>query len=315
MAVEVLVLETFADQYVRHLKARFPQINVSGARSFADIAGQLDTIDVLIAFGIAIDDGLIKRMQNLRWIQSLATGVDHFLRCPSLKATTLLTSARGIHGPPMRESVARLMLSLAFDMPAKTRNQAAHDWMRGAPWSLLAGKTAVIAGVGISGIAIAELLTAFGMKVIGLSRTPRSFPGFARIEPTERIVEVAREGDWLINVLPGAPENANLFSRAVFEAMKSSARFINVGRGETVDEAALIDALKSNRIAGAALDAFRTEPLPSDSPFWSLPNVIVTPHVAGYVAEYEPLVMPIVERNMALFLDGRVGELHNLVAH
>lgn len=315
MTVNVLVIETFADHYARHLAQQFPSLTLHTSRSVRDVTAPLEAIDILVAFGIAIDDGLLRQMPRLRWIQSLATGVDHFLRCKSLKPETVLTSARGIHGPPMRETVARLMLALAFDAPAKTRNQTAHVWDRAAPWPLLAGKTAVIAGVGVSGTAVAQLLTAFGMTVIGLSRTPRAVDGFQRLEATSRIVDVVRDADWLINILPGAPENAGLFSRAVFDAMKPGARFLNVGRGETVDEAALLDALRAGRIAGAGLDAFSQEPLPPDSPFWGLANVIITPHVAGYVAEYEALVMPIIESNMALFLAGQTNAMRNLVPH
>ena len=271
-------------------------------------------MDVLIAFGLAINDALIGDMTSLKWVQSLATGVDHFLRCPSLKAETILTSARGIHGPPMRESVARMMLSLVFGSEAKHRNQEIGKWDRGSPWHLLAGKTAIVAGTGVSGSAIAELLTAFGMTVIGLSRTPRPIAGFARIEAMSQLARIAPEADWLINVMPGSTENESLFDTTVFTAMSRHAYFVNVGRGETVDEEALLEALRTQRIAGAALDAFRQEPLPATHPFWAMPNVHVTPHVAGYVAEYEALVMPIIERNMGKFLNGDGVSMDNIIA-
>ena len=95
--------------------------------------------------------------------------------------------------------------------------------------------------------------------------------------------------------------------------MKPTAYYINAGRGQTVDEAALIEALRERRIAGAGLDVFQTEPLPADSPFWDLPNVFITPHVGGYIIEYEELIMPLIVDNMRLFLAGRQGEMHNIV--
>jgi phosphoglycerate dehydrogenase-like enzyme len=281
----------------------------------ADIAVDPPRVDVLFAFGIAIDDGLIARAANLKWIASLATGVDHFLRCPSLRRETILTSARGIHGPAMRETVATLMLALSRDVGRLVTNKRAHRWERGERWPLLAGKTAVVVGIGVSGIAIGELLKAFGMRVIGVTRTPRPIAGFDAMMPTAQLARAAAEADYLINVLPGSEENRGIFSRAVLTAMRPDAFFINVGRGETVDEAALIESLRSRRIAGAGLDVFQNAPLRPDSPFWDLPNVVISPQIGGYFVGYEDQVIPLLMENMRLFLAGRVGEMQNVVAH
>ncbi len=171
-----------------------------------------------------------------------------------------------------------------------------------------------MAGVGVVGIAIGQLLKAFEMHVIGLSRTPRAIEGFDDVMPTARLREAAHRADYLINVLPATAENAKLFDAAIFSAMQPTAYFINAGRGQTVDEAALIAALRERRIAGAGLDVFQTEPLPPDSPLWDLPNAFITPHLGGYVAEYEELIMPLIIDNMRLFLAGRRSEMHNVVA-
>ena len=116
-------------------------------------------------------------------------------------------------------------------------------------------------------------------------------------------------------MLPASNENREIFGRAVFAAMKPSAYFINVGRGETVDEAALIDTLAAKRIAGAALDVVQNSPLPSDSPFWDLPNVYLSPMIGGYFVGYEAQVMPLLIDNMQLFLAGRYAEMINVVKH
>src|ERR1700749_3920770 len=150
MTTNVLVLEKFADVYARELEARFPDLAVHKAATMADIAVDPARVDVLFAFGIAIDDAFIARAKNLKWIASLATGVDHFLRCPSLKPATILTSARGIHGPAMRETVAALLLALTRDGPGLGRNKEAPRGARGGRWPLLAGKTAAIVGIGVS---------------------------------------------------------------------------------------------------------------------------------------------------------------------
>jgi phosphoglycerate dehydrogenase-like enzyme len=125
--------------------------------------------------------------------------------------------------------------------------------------------------------------------------------------------EAVGRADFLINVLPATADNALLFDRAVFAALKPTAYYISAGRGQTVDEPALIAALRERRIAGAGLDVFQTEPLPADSPFWDLPNVFITPHLGGYTSEYEDLIMPLIVENMRLFLAGRPSEMQNIV--
>jgi len=311
----VLVLERFAGEYARHLKADFPEVEVHTACTIAEIAVPLEKIDVLVAFGVAINDDLMKAARNLAWIQSLATGVDHFVKSPGLRKETLLTSARGIHGAPMRETVAMLLLGVTRNVRRLVDNQHAKVWERGDPWPLLAGKTALVVGSGVSGSAIGSLLRAFGMTTIVATRSPRPVEGFDRsIDVRDLVAEVA-EVDVLVDVLPGGPEYQGTISRAVLEAMKPSAVFVNVGRGETVDEPALIDVLAKGRIAGAGLDVVARTPLDAASPLWEMPNVLLSPHIGGYFKEYEEHMIPILTDNMRLFLAGRGTEMRNLIAH
>jgi D-2-hydroxyacid dehydrogenase (NADP+) len=308
----VLVLDDHAKIYADNLRREFPALTVHAAREEVSTPQDLSGIDVFIAFGNDLGDDLFRRMTRLKWIQSLATGTDQFRRMPSLRADVLITSARGIHGPPMRELVAYFMLFLARDAMGQIADQRAHRWDR-RYWSLLAGKTAMIVGLGVGGTAIGELLKAFGMTVIGTTRAPRPLAGFDEVVPRSRLLEAVRRTDYLINILPSAPENRDLIGSDVFGAMKPTAFFINVGRGDTVDENALIAALREKRIAGAGLDVFRSRPLAADSPLWDLPNVVLTPHSGGYVWEYEHYMMPILLDNMRLFLAGRQSEMKNIV--
>jgi phosphoglycerate dehydrogenase-like enzyme len=215
----------------------------------------------------------------------------------------------------MRETVAFLMLALSREAARLTENKAARRWERGEPWTPLDGRTAVIVGIGVSGIAVARLLKAFGMRVIGVTRTPRAVDGFDEVIETSRLIEAAARADWLIGVLPGDAQNANLIDAKVFSAMPRGASFINAGRGSTVDEDALIEALRSGHLGGAGLDVVRASPLAVTSPLWDLPNVVLSPQIGGYTSDYERLVMPIVEENLALFLAGRTSEMRNLVPH
>ena len=314
MATKILVLDGHAEIYRDRLQPEFPATEWVLARGLSDLPQDVSDVDVLISFAIELTDDFYKRATRLKWIQCLATGVDHVLRCPSLRPETLLTSGRGVHGAPMRETVVYLMMAVSRDVKSLVEEQKAHVWNRRF-YSLFTGKTAAIVGVGVVGTAIAQLLKAFGMDVIGVSRTPRTIEGFDEMMPTDRLREAARRADFLINVLPANADNALLFDRTVFAAMKPSAYYISAGRGQTVDEPALIAALRERRIAGAGLDVFQTEPLPEDSPFWDLPNVFITPHLGGYTIEYEDLIMPLIADNMRLFLAGRQAEMQNVVKH
>ncbi|MGE3245651.1 MAG: D-2-hydroxyacid dehydrogenase [Beijerinckiaceae bacterium] len=312
--MRVLVLDNFADVYAGHLRRQFSGLTVHAARKISEIDADLAAVDVLVAFGIAINDDLLAKMTGLKWVQSLATGTDHFTNSPAWRKEVVLTSARGIHGAPMRETVALLMLSLARNMRRIMRDQLNAHWDRGSPWMLLEGKTAVLVGVGVSTSAIAHLLKAFGMRVIGLSNAPREEPGFDEVRSRKDMLATVAEAHFLVNVLPGGPANANAIGEAVFAALPEHAFFINVGRGETVDEAALLKALQDKKIAGAGLDVFASAPLAKDSPFWQLENVVITPHIAGFFSEYEDYVMPILLDNMRAFLAGDGDAMRNIVA-
>jgi D-2-hydroxyacid dehydrogenase (NADP+) len=310
---KVLIIDVHAEMYRDRLREEFSQLQFTLFHNSAEASGDLSDIDALICFGIAVEDSILRRATRLKWIQSLATGVDHFLRCPSLKPEVLITSGRGIHGPAMREQVLYLMMGVSRDVARQVEDKKARLWQRRI-WSTLDGKTAVIVGVGVVGIAIGEALKALGMTVIGVTRTPRTIAGFDEMMSTDRLAEAARRADYLINVLPADAPNLGIFSAEVIAATKPTAYFINGGRGQTVDEAALVAALRAGRIAGAGLDVFQKSPLPPDSPFWDLPNVFITPNVGGYIVEYEERIMPLVIDNMRLFLAGRQSEMQNIVA-
>jgi phosphoglycerate dehydrogenase-like enzyme len=308
----VLIVDVHAEMYRDRLQAEFPALQFKLFHKAVEVTSDLADIDVMLMFGIEVRDIMLSSAPRLKWIQSLATGIDHFLRCPSLKPDVLITSGRGIHGPPMREQVVYMMMAISRDAVRAVGDQKAHFWERRL-WSTLHGKTAAIAGTGVVGAAIGELLKALGMHVIGVTRTPRQEAGFDEMIATDRLLDAVRRSDYLINMLPASDDNIGLFDATIFAAMKPSAYYISAGRGQTVDEAALLAVLRERRIAGAALEVFQTEPLPTDSPFWDLPNVFITPHIGGYVIEYEDFIMPLIVDNMRLFLAGRQGEMRNIV--
>jgi D-2-hydroxyacid dehydrogenase (NADP+) len=308
----VLVLEIYAQAYRDALRGEFHDIEIQVASTPADTAVDFGKVNVLVAFGMGVTDAMFTRMPALKWVQSLATGVDHFLRSKTLPAGVILTSGRGIHGPAMRETVLHLMLSVSHDSNRLVADKNAARWER-RPWPLLAGKTAAVIGTGVAGSAIGAALQALGMRVVGVSGTPREVDGFDVVLPRQQLARAAAEADYVVNVLPADAANLNLVGREVFAAMKPRAFFINVGRGETVDEAALIEALAQRRIAGAGLDVFATEPLPAASPLWKMPQVFMAPHVGGLFEEYAEMAIPLIVRNMRAFLSGRTDQMINMI--
>jgi D-2-hydroxyacid dehydrogenase (NADP+) len=309
---KVLVIDQNAAIYRDRLQAEFPTLQIAASGDGKDLPQDLSDFEVLISFCMGLPQDFFRRATGMKWVQCLATGVDHLLRQPDLDRAVVLTSGRGVHGAPMRETVLYLMQGVSRNVARLVEDNKAHFWERRF-YSLLYGRTAVVVGIGVVGVAIGKLLKAFGMRVIGVTRTPRQVEGFDDMLPMAQLNAAAARADFLINILPATAENALVFGRALFAAMKPSAYYINAGRGQTTDEAALIEALQQRRIAGAGLDVFQTEPLPPSSPLWALPNVFITPHLGGYTSDYEDLIMPLITENLRLYLAGRQSEMQNIV--
>lgn len=306
----LLILDQTPKDYEKALKPKFPEVFIHAAKSEDEIGDFIEKMDILLTFRIS--DPLIKRAAKLQWVQSMATGVDYIINLPSLRKDVLVTSTRGIHGPQMSEMAILLMLALNRNFPQNVRNQDLGKWDRW-PAKLLWKKKVAIFGVGAIGEEIAKKAKAFGMTVYGIATRKRKVDAVDHFHGPEDIIQVAREADYFIVVAPYTPRTYKIVNKEVLSVMKPSAFFINIGRGELVDEEALVETLKSGRIAGAALDAFCQEPLPPEHPFWKMKNVIITPHVGGASDIYMEQVLSIFEENLRRFLRGDRKGLINLV--
>jgi D-2-hydroxyacid dehydrogenase (NADP+) len=197
-------------------------------------------------------------------------------------------------------------------VPQLVRNQAAHVWDRINP-RVLDGRIVVILGVGAIAEHTARVCKAFGMTTIGISRTPRQIEGFDAIYPRERLLEAAAQADFLLALVPYTKENHKIVNAAVFDAMKPTACLINIARGGVVDEAALMQALREGKIAGAGLDVFEEAPLPPGHPLWDMDSVFITPFIGGRSDRYEEAIMSIIKPNLRSFLAGRDDQMINRV--
>lgn len=228
--------------------------------------------------------------KRLKWVHWCGAGVRPALFEGLVASDVTLTNARGIFDQAMAEYVLATMLAFGTGLPQMQEEQRARRWTYRQS-ELIGGTRAVIFGVGSIGQRIAQLLQAVGVAITGVGRTARATSTiFGNVLGRNDRISAIGEADWVIAVMPETSETDGYFGVEEFAAMRPSARFINVGRGNSVDEAALLAALTQNRIAGAALDVFREEPLPRDSQFWSTPNLIVSPHVSGDYKDYERAV-------------------------
>ncbi|MEX2625342.1 MAG: D-2-hydroxyacid dehydrogenase [Ilumatobacteraceae bacterium] len=216
---------------------------------------------------------------GLRWLHSMSAGVDNPVFRSLLDRGVTVTTSSGSSASPIAQTVMMYLLALTRDLPGWLRAQAEHRWEPRAIREL-DGLTMGVVGMGPIGVDVARLGTALGMRPIGVRRTVRGD------EPCEtwtfdRLGELVASVDVLVIAIPLTDDTRGLIGADAFAAMRPCTLFVNVGRGEIVDEPAMIEALRSGHLGGAGLDVFATEPLPADSPLWDLPNVIVTPHSSG----------------------------------
>ena len=306
--------EAVRKQYRDRLQERFPEIPMTLVDHHSKVGPHIADADALITFTPMMTPKILEQARNLKWIQTLGTGVDNLIDQPTLRKDVIVTNVRGIHGPPVSEAALGTMLALARDLPAAVRAQDARQWRRW-PAQLLHNKTVGIFGVGLIAEALAPKCKAFGMRVVGVSSAPRPVAGFDRMHGRDALLQVVGDFDFFVLLTPLTQATRNSVDAKVFAAMKPSSFLVNLARGGVVDEPALLEALKAGRIGGAALDVFNQEPLPADHPFWSMQNVLITTHQGGFCDVYIDYALPTVEANMRSFLSGDLGGMINVVEH
>jgi phosphoglycerate dehydrogenase-like enzyme len=272
----------------------------------------IGSADILLTFGAHMADHVLEKGKKLRWIQALGTGVDGIVDRPPFREGVLVTNMHGLHGDSVPEAAIMLMLALARDLPRAMRQRNARKWER-YPSQLLKGKTVGIFGVGAIARSLAPKCKSFGMKVIGITSAVRGVEGIDRMVRRDDLDSVVGELDFLVLLTPYTAETRGIVGEKVIGAMKPSAFLVNLARGGIVDEEALVGALRDKRLAGAALDVFATEPLPENHPFWSMDNVIVTPHLGGFHDQYAEEALPTVVENFRKFLAGDLDKMKNVV--
>jgi phosphoglycerate dehydrogenase-like enzyme len=254
-----------------------------------------------------------RRLTRLRWVQTLAAGPDSAVAA-GFAPDVVLTSGRGLHDGPVAEHTLALLLAVARRLPELVRAQDEHRWaaelggmQQDGPFRTLDGARVLVWGFGSIAARLAPLLSALGAQVTGVATTAGDRHGFPVISAFDLPDHLPRT-DVLVSLLPATPQTRHAVDAGVLDLLPRHAWVVNVGRGTTLDEAALLDAIRSDRLAGAALDVFETEPLPADSPLWAEPRILISPHAAGGRPQGAG---ELVSANLTAFLSG--GELRNVV--
>lgn len=250
---------------------------------------QISQADVLFLwdfFSSAVQDAW-SQAERLKWIHVAAAGVDAMLFDELADSEVILTNAQGTFDRPIAEWVLGAVLSEAKDFAGSFRYKSQKQWVH-RETKQVAGSRAMVIGTGAIGREIAALLRAVGVEIRGVGRTARSEdPDFGTVTASDDLADDVGWADIVVNAAPLTPQTTGLMSQEVLAAMKSDAHFINIGRGASVDEPALIDALKAGSLGFASLDVFDHEPLPEASPLWELENVLVSAHMSGDVVGWK----------------------------
>lgn len=289
-----------AEAYARLVKAPRGSIQLHVCSTPEAAARVVGEAEILYAWNFPSE--LMAKMPQLRWIQAMGAGVEKFL-VPELPDSVRITRAAGVFGSWMAEYALAWCGWVTQRMERFRDHQRQHRWAPELRPDRLHGKTLAIVGLGDIGHEITRLARAFGMRVIGVSRSGKKTPGVDAAYRPPALTRALGQCDFAVVTLPLTDATRGLIGERELRAMKPTAWLLNIGRGPVIQEAALLRALDEGWIAGAVLDVFETEPLPSDHPFWTRENVVVTPHISGPSVPEE--IAPIFNDNLRRYLAGK----------
>src|SRR5208282_2686032 len=266
--LKVLVSRKIDAQHLQRIHSCMPEIEVRNCTGSAALSAIGDA-EILLAGEFTKE--MFASAQELKWIQAISAGVDRFLFPEFVASEVILTNTKGVYSSPCSDHVLAVVLSFARSFNRFARLQTAHKWQK-FQMDELQGKTIGIIGLGNIGREIERKAKCFGMNVLAASRKTNN---------PSQLVPLLEQSDFVVLSLPLTRETRGLIGKENLSRMKKTAFLINIGRGQLIKEKELVTALRESKIAGAALDVFEQEPLPSDSELWDMENVIITPHIAG----------------------------------
>ncbi len=288
------------------LQARYPDLTFTHCPTREETAAMIGDADVYMGW-ISLEAFLAA--EKLKWIQSPSSGINYYLNIPELVASdVILTSARGTHGACLAESSMAMILAFTRGIRHSIFEQQKKNfsmWEVRGPLVELTGSTMGIIGYGAFGRALAKRASAFDMRVIAVDLFPNNPGEFAdELWGLDQLDRLLAESDYVVVTVPHTPDTDNMIGAEQLARMKSSAILLGMSRGGIIDQAALADVLRSKRIAAAALDVFKPEPLPEESELWDLDNLLITPHIAGGTQFERRHILDIFIENLDRFVAG-----------
>jgi len=303
MSQNIWLRVNLPEQEVKSLQHAFSDCDLRSGDDAAMAADWLRDVDAVFTEE-AIPDTLVQQMPSLKWLHVTRGGVNVYLT-PSVKARPIqVTGSKGIHGTVFSEFALASIFMLAKKLPECMEAQREKKWQMLQPVEV-AGRTLGIVGLGTVGDELARKAKALGMRVIATRRTATAKPDYVdELGTPDFLPRLLAESDYVVLLLASVPSTFNIIGEKELRLLKPSAYFINLTGGRTVEEKLLVRALKEKWFAGAVLDAFERQPLPEDSELWNLPNVIITPRIAGITSEKWPPLLPIFRENLRRFIAG-----------
>lgn len=298
----ILCTVPLTDEQAARIRREAPNYELVYGKDKDLWAKKIAEAEIVVGWKSDFEETIAKPESPVKWIQVWSAGVDRLPHQTLSARNIYLTTTSGIHAYPISETVLAMMLTFTRNLHLHMRNQVHGTWQYIASVEEMHGKTAGIIGVGAIGEEIARLLQAFGMRVIGLRQSERPSEFVDEMVGLSKLEYILDESDYVVVTLPLTSSTRKMFGAEQFRMMKRSAMFINIGRGEVVDEQALILALQEGHIAGAGLDVFEQEPLPATSPLWKMDNVIITPHASGGSKYYNERAFEVFMDNLAAYL-------------
>ncbi|WP_257350810.1 D-2-hydroxyacid dehydrogenase [Pseudalkalibacillus decolorationis] len=284
-----------------HLKGKYPELQFHFCKNMEEAKGDLAKAEILITYGEDLTPELIEAANHLKWIHVISAGLDKMPFQAIKKQEILVTNAREIHKIPMAEYTIAMMLQVVRNIPLMLESQANRVWNQRIKMDELHGKTLGVLGAGAIGSEVARLAKAFNMKTVGMNSSGKHVEYFDEIVTPKDLDSLLPKVDFLVSVLPKTDSTESFLKKKHFETMQDHAVFINIGRGTTVDEAGLIEALQDNQIAHAVLDVTEEEPLLETSPLWDIKNVTITPHISGITPQYQHRAFEQFEKNLHVY--------------
>jgi len=294
----------------RDIRERVPEIHIEPIEYVDQPTADLSEADILITNHVSED--VLDRAENLKWLQVLSSGVAKYPLDQLRADDVLLTNASGVHAEPIAEQVLGYILLFERRLLDAIAQQDRREWRRHSGREIQ-GRTLGVVGLGKVGRQVAERAAALDLDVIGTKRTALEIESVSDVYEPDKLGTVLARSDYVVLTCPLTPETRGLIRTPEYEAMQSDTILINVARGPITPEDELVDAIRSRRIRGAAIDVFESEPLTVDSPIWDLPNVVVTPHSAGTTPRYLARCADIFAENYHHFTRGRPEEMPNRV--